>query len=72
MKDTAEEVGTIEQCLYSLGNRVSIAKILCENKEIKLLETELEDIAYFTQAMLDEHCIVKEDGDGRRNKTNTD
>jgi len=62
--DTAEEVGTLEQCLYSIGNRVAIAKILLNSKETKLLETELEDIAYFGQEMMDEHCVVRDKPNG--------
>lgn len=63
MSDTAEEVGTITDCLYSTGNRVEIAKILVGLGKTKLLSTELEDIARFVQEMMDEHCVVKgEDG----------
>jgi len=57
--DTAEKVGTIEQCLYSLGNRIKTAVILCNIGETKLLETELEDIFYFCQCMTDQYCVVK-------------
>lgn len=59
-KDTADEVGTIDECLYSIGNRVKIARLLSEQGKAKLLDTELEDIARTVQDMWDEHCIVKE------------
>ena len=58
-KDTAEEVGTVEECLYSLGNRIEIAKILNNMGQTKLLETSLEDIFYFCQCMTDEYCVKK-------------
>ena len=61
MKDTAEQVGTVEECLYSLGNRIETAKILNKLGKTRLLETKLEDIAYFTQCMTDEHCVVREE-----------
>ena len=60
MKDTAEEVGTIDECLYSPGNRVAIAKILDSMGETKLLDTILEDVAYFVQCMVDEYCIKRD------------
>ena len=61
MEDTADEVGSVDDCLYSLGNRVAIAKILSEKGEHGLLMTELETIAYFVQYMIDEHCVVKDE-----------
>lgn len=59
MKDTATQIGTIEECLYSIGNRVEIAKVLCKLGRTQLLETELEDIVRTVQDMCDEYCIVK-------------
>lgn len=58
-EDTANQVGTIGECLYSIGNRVAIAKILSTSEYTRLLETELEDIFYFCQVMLDEHCVLR-------------
>jgi hypothetical protein len=58
--DTANKVGTVSECLYSLGNRVEIAKLLCQMGRERLLETELEDIAYGVQAIMDEHIVVRE------------
>ena len=58
-KDTADEVGTIDECLYSIGNRVKIAQMLSEHGKTRLLETMLEDIARTVQDMWDEHCIQK-------------
>ena len=52
-----DEVGTIEECLYSLGNRIEIAKLLYRMGMIKLLETELEDIVYSCQMIFEEYCI---------------
>ena len=60
MKDTADVVGTVGECLYSIGNRVEVAKILLNIGKEKLLDTILEDIARTVQDMLDEHCILKE------------
>ena len=57
MKDTANEVGTIDECLYSIGNRIRIAKVLSELGKARLLETMLEDIARSVQDMMDEHCV---------------
>jgi len=59
VNDTADEVGTIDDCLYSIGNRIKIAKILSRMNEDKLLETMLEDIARSVQDMLDQHCIIR-------------
>ena len=59
MKDTANEVGTVDDCLYSIGNRVEVAKILFKMGEQKLLETILEDIARTVQDMTDEHCVKR-------------
>lgn len=58
--NTSEETGTVDECLYSLGNRVKVAKILSEMGKTKLLETILEDIAYFVQCMTDEHCVQRD------------
>lgn len=60
MKDTADEVGTVGDCLYSIGNRVEIAKILYDQEEIPLLETILEDIYRSIQDLFDEHCIKRD------------
>jgi len=57
--DTADQIGSIEDCLYSIGNRVAIAKVLIKVNEPRLLETQLEDIARTVQEMMDEHCIVR-------------
>ncbi len=59
-KDTADEVGTVDDCLYSIGNRVKVAQILSERGETKLLDTILEDIWRTVQDMCDEHSVVKE------------
>ena len=60
MKDTADEVGTIGDCLYSIGNRIEVAKMLDRDGETRLLETILEDIARTVQDMFDEHCIKRD------------
>ena len=57
--DTANQVGTVGECLYSIGNRVEIAKILYELRKGELLKTELEDIWRTVQDMGDEHCIER-------------
>ena len=59
MGDTANKVGTVGECLYSIGNRVEIAKILYELRKGELLKTELEDIWRTVQDMGDEHCVVR-------------
>lgn len=58
--DTADKVASIDECLYSIGNRIKIAQFLCEVNKTRLLETELEDIYYFIQVMFDEYCIKRE------------
>ena len=57
VEDTADEIGSVDDCLYSIGNRVRIAKLLSELGKTRLLETELEDIARTVQDMWDEHCV---------------
>lgn len=57
MKDTANEIGTIDECLYSIGNRIKIARILSEHGKTRLLETQLEDIYRTIQDMFDAYCI---------------
>uniref|UniRef100_A0A6M3J3T7 Uncharacterized protein n=1 Tax=viral metagenome TaxID=1070528 RepID=A0A6M3J3T7_9ZZZZ len=58
--NTAEETGTIGECLYSNGNRIEIAKILFNMGKHDLLATILEDLLYHIQNMVDEYCVVKE------------
>ena len=60
MNDTAEETGTITQCLYSNGNRIKIAEILVSMNRMELVNTILEDLLYHVQNMVDEYCIAKE------------
>jgi len=57
MKDTANEVGSLENCLYSTGNRVKIANILLRLGEEKLLYTILEDLYVGAQLILDTYCV---------------
>ena len=59
MKDTAEEIGSIDDCLYSLGNRVEAAKLLSSHGKTELLETALEDIFVGVQSMMDKYCMVR-------------
>ena len=58
-KDTADKVGTIDECLYSNANRIEIARLLLSLGKTNLLETELEDIYRNIQVLFDEHCIKK-------------
>ena len=58
--DIAEKIGSLEDCLYSTGNRVEIAKMLLNLGRTDLLATVLEDLYYGTQLILDEYCVVKE------------
>lgn len=60
MKDTADEIGSVGDCLYSIGNRIEVAKLLFNQGKTHLLETILEDIARTVQDMFDEHCIKKD------------
>ncbi len=60
MKDTADEIGTVGDCLYSIGNRIEVAKMLDEFGQTKLLETILEDIYRSIQDLFDEHCITRD------------
>ncbi len=59
MKDTADEHSALDQYLYSIGNRIEIAKLLHTQGKTKLLETELEDVAWSVQCMTDAYCVVK-------------
>ena len=68
MKDTADEIGTIGECLYSIGNRVKIAQellVMHSKDETQgfdcLLDTILEDIYRSTQDLFDAYCVVKEE-----------
>jgi len=60
VEDTAQKVGTVDDCLYSLENRVKIARLLSSMQLDKLLDTELEDIYYFCQSMFEEYSIVRD------------
>ena len=55
--DTAHKTGDIDDCLFSLGNRVEIAKLVRKAGREDLIYTILEDIYYGAQTMLDEHCV---------------
>ena len=55
MKDL--DMGTIDECLYSIGNRIKIAQILSERGKTRLLETILEDIVRSVQDMCFEYCV---------------
>ena len=57
--DTANEIGTLEQCLYSTINRALIARVLIEQDRQDLLPTVLEDLFTGVQMILDEYCIKK-------------
>jgi hypothetical protein len=58
--DTANEVGTLEQCLFSTGQRVLIAQMLLKHGYDYLLPTVLEDLFTGVQMILDNYCIVKD------------
>ena len=58
-KDVIDEHSTLDQYLYSIGNRIEIAKVLKAQGKTKLLETELEDIAWSVQNMTFAYCVVK-------------
>ncbi len=60
MSDIADAVGTLEQCLYSIGQRVKIAQFLLRIGQEELLPTILEDIFYSVEIMTETYC-VKED-----------
>ena len=61
MVNTSDKIGTVGECLYSIGNRVEVARILFERGDRKLLDTILEDIYRTVQDMFDEYSVVKED-----------
>ena len=52
-----EDMGTIDECLYSIGNRIKIAKMMSEQGKTRLLETILEDIVRSVQDMCYEYCV---------------
>jgi len=55
-----EEMGTLEQCLYSNSNRILIAQLLLRQGELKLVHTILEDLFYSFQMILEAYCVEKE------------
>ena len=56
MKDTAQEVASLRDLLYSAGNRIKIAEILIDNQRFDLIPTVLEDFAHGAMYIF-EHCI---------------
>jgi len=60
MSDTAEETGTLDQCLYSNLNRILIAQVLRSAGRDELLPTILEDLFTSCQSMLDKYCVKGE------------
>jgi len=59
MKDTANEVATLEELLHSTECRVKIARILLKEKHKELLPTVLEDLFYGAQLILEHYCVKK-------------
>jgi len=55
--DTAHKTGDIDDCLFSLGNRVEIAKLVRAAGREDLIYTQLEDIYTSAQLILDEFCV---------------
>ena len=60
MKDTADEVAVLEECLKSTINRARIALYLLEENCQDLMPTILEDLFCGCQMIMDNYCI--EDG----------
>ena len=62
MKDTAEEIGTLEQLLDSTIKRAQIAQVILRGSTDKLLPTILEDLFTGVQLILDSFCVKDNDG----------
>ena len=58
--DTANQVGSLAECLYATANRVKIAQILLDLNQDELLPTILEDIFVGCQFMLDRFCVKEQ------------
>ena len=59
--DTADEIGTLEQCLHSNLNRIKIAQVLFDRGQMELIPTILEDLLFQIQNMVDEYCVLHEE-----------
>ena len=59
-EDTAKQVASLEDCLYSSARRIEIAGVLSTVGRKDLLPTILEDLYCGVQLILDNYC-VKED-----------
>ncbi len=54
----------LEERLKSTKNRVEIALVLYKLERYDLIYTELEDLHYGTQTIIDEHCKENEKDTG--------
>ena len=59
MKDTANELAPLDECLKSTINRAKIAQMLYQQSREDLLYTALEDLAKGVQDITDEYCVVR-------------
>jgi hypothetical protein len=51
------------EALLSQENRIKIAKLLFRFNEGNLMATQLEDIHFHSQAILDKYCVMEEQCD---------
>ena len=59
--DTADEVATLDELLYSMANRVELAQMAIERGRTDLAITACEDIFYGAQMIIDIHCVKRND-----------
>ena len=55
--DTADEIASIDELLYSMANRVELAQLALERGRKDLAVTVCEDIFYGAQMILDTFCV---------------
>lgn len=55
--DTADQIASIDELLYSMANRVELAQLALERGRKDLAITAIEDMFVGCQLMIDEHCI---------------
>lgn len=63
--DTANEVGTLEECLHSTLMRTQVALMLIKQGRTDCLATILEDIAVGVQYMTDKYMVENVGNTGR-------
>jgi len=55
--DTADEIASLDELLFSMANRVELAQLALERGRKDLAITVIEDMFVGCQLMVDEHCV---------------